>query len=157
MASRAPRRTNLAALLLDASDWFNDALLERLALRGWPQLSRSQAQTFAELGLGEARPTHLAARIGITRQSMHTLLSELERAALVDLRPDPGDRRAKLVVLTSRGWALIRDAGRVLRELERELADRIGEPAVRDLRRVLEHDWGPRPRIGAPAGQPRSP
>ena len=140
-------RLNLAALLLYASDWFNDALLARLASRGWPSISRSQSQTFAYLAAAEARPAQLAARIGITRQSMHTLLSELEDHELISLRPDPEDRRAKLVSLTTSGRQLLVDAGGLLGELEQELASRIGDEAVAQLRQVLECDWGPRPAL----------
>jgi DNA-binding MarR family transcriptional regulator len=50
----------------------------------------------------------LAARLGIDRTVMTYLVDDLEKAGLVERRPDPADRRNKRVVATERGrdaWA----------------------------------------------------
>ena len=135
----------LAARLLEASDWLNNALLERLAQRGWPRLTRSQSLIFVNLGTGGVRPAELARRVGVRRQSMHTALAELEAAGLVALRPEAGNRRAKTVSLSPDGKRLVRDARRILSELEAVLAQRIGAETVEQLRAALAVDWGPPP------------
>src|SRR5690242_18594724 len=47
------------------------------------------------------RATELAARARITKQSMGTLIDELERGGYVERAPDPADGRARLIRLTS--------------------------------------------------------
>lgn len=136
----------LAGRLLRASDWFNDALLDRLVARGWPRINRSQSLVFLHLGPGELRPAELARRVGISRQSMQLLLESLESAELVSERGHPDDRRAKLIALTERGHELAAVAARELRALERELARRIGADEVEALRRIMAADWGQPPR-----------
>ncbi len=154
----APLRPGeLAGALLAASDWFNDALVQRLAAQGWPALNRSQSQVFAALAQGPARPATLARRIGITRQSMQVLLHGLAAEGLVAVQDDPNDRRAHVVRLRERGQCLLRDAETVLVGLEDELAGRIGREEVEALRRALGSAWGPRPATGPPAGSPSSP
>lgn len=63
---------------------------------------------------GPRRITDLAAVEGITQPSMTTLVHSLERAALVERRPDAADQRAVLVAITPTGvryLAALRRAG----------------------------------------------
>lgn len=137
----------LALALLRTADWLDDALLARLARDGWPVLTRSQAQVFAHLDRDGTSISELARRLGVTRQSAHALVEGLVELGVVELRPDPGDRRLRLVALTSEGRRLVRRADRHLRDLEDELARRIGAGRVRSLRRALVADPGPPPQV----------
>lgn len=127
-------------LLLDlmrAFYWFDEQLRARLAERGWAGITRSQSLVLANIANGVARPSRIAANLGVTRQAMSQLLAEMEARGLVDLVPDPGDRRAQLVVSSASG-AQIREAARAaLRELEQELADKVGARAMNGLRAAL--------------------
>jgi DNA-binding MarR family transcriptional regulator len=51
----------------------------------------------------------LAARLGIDRTVMTYLLDDLVTAGLVERRPDPCDRRTRLVVATDHGRAVLSD------------------------------------------------
>jgi DNA-binding MarR family transcriptional regulator len=51
----------------------------------------------------------LAARLGIDRTVMTYLLDDLVQAGLVERRQDPCDRRARLVVATEHGRAVLAD------------------------------------------------
>src|SRR5215467_15194486 len=71
-------------------------------------------------GFGDVRPAHftvfqhlppegmrltaLAEAALLTKQSMGYLVDDLETLGYVERVPDPADRRAKLVRLTTRGW-----------------------------------------------------
>ncbi len=135
----------LAAELLAASAWFDEALLARLAARGWPRLSATRSRVFLALSRGPVRVSHLARELDVSRQAVHKLLDGLEADQLVERRTDDHDRRAQLVSLTRRGHQLAQDAGRILPELERELARRIGTSHVDALRTALACDRGPAP------------
>jgi DNA-binding MarR family transcriptional regulator len=49
----------------------------------------------------------LAQYLGIDRTVMTYLLDDLEREGLIERRPDPSDRRARRVVATDKGTALL--------------------------------------------------
>lgn len=132
---------SLAAALLRAADWFNEELLARLEAAGWPPLSRGHAQVFVNLDDRGTPPAELARRIGITRQSTHALVGHLVDHGLVQLRPHPTDGRSQLVELAPRGRELAAAAASILRDIEHELADRIGQDAVASLREALARHW----------------
>jgi len=138
----------LAAALLDAAEWFDGALRARLAVRGWPALSRNQAQVFPLLEPDGTAQATIARRLGITRQSAHTLLRQLEELGILERQASPNDRRLVLVHLTRAGRRLARDARDELADLEEELGRRIGADAVAALARAVHADWGepPAPR-----------
>lgn len=135
----------LAAELLAASVWFDKALLSRLEQRGWPALSATRSRVFLALSRGPVLVSELARELDVSRQAVHKLLDGLQGDGLVDRHADARDRRAQVVTLTERGHALAADAGRILPELEDELARRIGSDRVEALREALAHDRGPSP------------
>lgn len=136
----------LAAGLLLAADWFNDALLSRLSARGWPRLSRNQSQVFPLITRdGSTSPSDLARGLGITRQSAHALLGQLIDLGILAQSPDPLDGRRTTVHLTDRGHDLADDARAILADLEAALAARIGASAVDALASALAQDWGEAP------------
>lgn len=149
--STSPERLpdgRLAAELLATSVWFDDALLARLAASGWPRLSATRSRIFLALSRGPVRVSDLTRELDVSRQAVHKLLDGLEDDGLIQRRTDDHDRRAHRVTLTDRGRELASDAGRILVELERELARRIGSSRLRALREALAQDRGPAP-IGA--------
>lgn len=73
-----------------------------------------------------ARPTELARRAGITKQSLGERISHLERLGYVSRRTDPTDRRARLVVLTPAGARALDVAADARRALDRAWASRLG-------------------------------
>jgi DNA-binding MarR family transcriptional regulator len=135
----------LAAALLTASAWFDQALLARLAARGGPSLSPNRSRAFLAMSAGPVRVSELARELDISRQAAHKLLDTLAADGLVERHTDERDHRAHVVSLTNRGLAVARAAGTILRELEDELTERIGSQHVDALRMALGKDWGPSP------------
>ena len=83
------------------------------------------------------RLTDLAARANMTKQAMAELVAEIERRGYLQRAADPADRRAKIIKFTDQGWATVNLALSALGELEAEIAGRLGEPAIRQLRSTL--------------------
>jgi len=61
----------------------------------------------------------IAYRLGIDRTVMTYLVDDLERAGLVERRPDPADRRARQVVLTAKGECVLAASAAQLGDIER--------------------------------------
>ena len=104
---------------------------------GYPQ-KPSHSAVFAQIKPEGSRLTELARGANMTPQAMGELVDELEQLGYVERRPDPTDRRAKLIVLTETGRACIAAGIVTIDGLEHEIADKIGERGHRELRRLLE-------------------
>jgi DNA-binding MarR family transcriptional regulator len=70
---------------------------------GMTQAQFTVLNHFVRLGVAEKSPADLANAFQLTRPTMTSTLSRMERAGLISVRPDPADGRAKLVSLTSEG------------------------------------------------------
>ncbi|MCW2829559.1 MAG: MarR family transcriptional regulator [Aeromicrobium sp.] len=79
----------------------------------------------------------IAARLGIDRTIMTYLVDDLEGAGLVERRPDPADRRARQVVLTSGGERVLDEAGQRIREVERQVLSALSSDDAAVFRRLL--------------------
>ena len=92
------------------------------------------------------RLSRMTADSGLTKQALAQALAPLEAGGYVEVVPDPGDRRARLVRLTDRGRA-VNDAVRGrLDALEQDWAQRVGEQRYAVARDVLA-DLLPRPGV----------
>ena len=85
-----------------------------------------------------ARITMLARASRMTKQSMSTLVSDLEAGGYVERVADPDDARAMRVRLTPRGRAYGRAVRAFATSVEAEWAKRIGLERVEQLRSTLE-------------------
>src|SRR4051812_31138738 len=112
------------------------------------------ARAFAERGFGEVRPAwgsvllplyerdglrmgELARRSRLAKQTLTTLVPQVERAGLIVRERDPDDARAWRVLLTERGRELEAAADQVLRDLDASVAEHLSREATEELRRAL--------------------
>ena len=131
-------RRHLGVLLRSCWYAFLDELFARLAAEGFDDLRPAYSPVFQHLERGGTRIGVLAERAQMTNQSMGYLVDALESRGYVERRPDPGDRRAALVVITDRGRAQIAAARRQIADIEREWEERIGSQQMTALREGLQ-------------------
>lgn len=114
-------------------------LFATIAASGFEDLRAAHGNVMEQLSFEDGlRLTDLAARAGMTAQSMGELVDDLVGLGYVARRPDPADRRAKRIHLTARGAENVRAGFRAVADQERELAELLGETAHRRLRGTLE-------------------
>jgi DNA-binding MarR family transcriptional regulator len=106
--------------------------------RGYTFIRQAHNDVFATLPLAGARASDMAARAGITRQSMGEIIRELVELGLLEMQPDPTDGRAKVVTFTEAGLELTRGGLEHIIDLEQALADELGAEDYETARRVLE-------------------
>lgn len=123
--------------LMRAFYWLDEQLRARLAERGWHGITRSQSLVLANVGNGVTRASRIATNLGVSRQAMSQLLGEMEANGLVEITPDPGDRRAQLVAFASTAAGIREDAQQILRALEAEMEQAIGKSRMTSLRAAL--------------------
>nr|WP_202477421.1 MarR family winged helix-turn-helix transcriptional regulator [Streptomyces sp. SID5470] len=92
---------------------------------------------FTRLAPDGATVTELAGHLGVTKQAASQLVDEIVRKGYAERRPHPADARARLVVLTERGWACTRAAEEAAAEAVRAWTDVLGEGEVHALRERL--------------------
>ncbi|WP_033289694.1 MarR family winged helix-turn-helix transcriptional regulator [Amycolatopsis jejuensis] len=112
-------------------------LFAALAADGFADLSPRHGAVLAYLGPDGSRATELARLSGQRKQVIGVVVDELETLGYVERRPDPGDRRAKLVCPTARGLAMISASGRILAALEDRHAARVGHREYAEFKRIL--------------------
>ncbi len=100
-----------------------------------PSHGNAMEQLELEDGL---RLIDLAARAGITPQSMGELVDDLEVKGYLERRPDPDDRRAKRIYLTDRGRKNARVTKRATADVENDLVEFLGQQRYEQLRRTLK-------------------
>ncbi len=105
---------------------------------GHPELKPAHNAVFGTLGPEGARAADMAARAGITRQSMGEVIRDMVALGILEMRPDPEDGRAKLVTYTDHGAWVAGDGYRHLRELETRFAEEFGEQDYETTRKVLD-------------------
>lgn len=127
---------NTVALLGHAYSLLGFQIVDGVVGAGYPQKPAHSA-VFAQIDPEGSRLTNLARRANMSPQAMGELVDELEQLGYVVRRPDPTDRRAKLIVLTTKGHACIAAGIATIEGIEQRLTDRLGERGHRQLRSLL--------------------
>lgn len=127
----------LSAVLLAAAGELSQRIHEGVVARGFEGLRPAHGFAFARLAPDGATVTDLAAHLGVTKQAASQLADEVVRKGYVERRPHPDDARARLLVLTERGWACTRAAEEAAAEAVRPWVELLGEGEVRALRERL--------------------
>ena len=111
---------------------------EGLAGAGYGDVRPTHYTVFRHLKPEGSRVTELARQARMTKQSMGELVSYLERCGYVERRPDPRDRRARVVIATAEGRKGHGAAVRRVAEIEAVLAERLGEERLEEAAVLLE-------------------
>lgn len=158
----------------DVSECIGDALDQAVDLTVRSLSDRSDLSTTAATTLnrvdreGPIRLTTLAVKEGVSQPSMTQLIQRLERAGVVTRLPDPDDRRAALIGITSAGRALLDERKRRRRERLAALmatltpeeqcalwsSARVALPLLRRLTAEAEHAEGRSTGTGTAAPRP---
>jgi DNA-binding MarR family transcriptional regulator len=127
----------IGALLRIPWETVQQHMLERLRERGFDDFDRAYFAVFRYPGPQGARPTDVAARVGISKQALNYLLRELERLGYLEREPHPDDLRSKRIVLTERGLAAVEVIREAVAEMEATWEERLGAKRFALLRNLL--------------------
>lgn len=136
-AQEPPQTLNSIALLGRAYSLLGFQIVDGVVGAGFPQ-KPSHSAVFAQITADGSRLSDLARGANMTPQAMGELVDELEKMQYVVRRPDPTDRRAKLIVLTEKGQACIAAGIATIQGIEERMTETLGERGHRQLRRLLQ-------------------
>ena len=111
-------RKPFIALVRRADRAFQNHMVRNAHLRGRPDLKPAHNALFSIMGAEGERASSLAARAGITRQSMGEVIRDLVGLGILEMVPDPQDGRAKVVRYTEEGKPFSDDGMRHIQSLE---------------------------------------
>lgn len=106
-----------------------------------------------EFGFEDIRPVHgfmfkcitpngatgieLAEYLGITKQAVSKMVDYLENKGYVIRKTHPTDKRGKIIVLTERGWLVVKAKEKILTEIEKRWIEKIGTERLQMLKKDL--------------------
>ena len=134
---------------------YNEEVAQRIRAAG-SELRASHLAVLSHLDVDGTRQTELARRAGLSRQAITQVLDQLERLEVIKRRPDPDDRRAKLIVYTDAGLLELGRGQQLSRELERHYEQRVGPERLQTALSVLADLFPPPPDARPPGKHPRS-
>jgi DNA-binding MarR family transcriptional regulator len=137
-AETAKRSAPLIVLVHRADRELQGDMVRQARAAGHERARSAHNAVFSTLPLDGARSADLAARAGVTRQSMGEVVRELVELGVVEMAPDPKDRRAKLVTYTDAGLRQVREGRAHLDAFERRMRAELGPDGYDALRHGLE-------------------
>ena len=128
---------HLPVLLLSATRALVDGIDAGVRARGFTDLRPAHGFAFTRLAGDGATVGQLAEHLDVTKQAASQMVEELVAKGYVERRPHPDDARARLIVLTPKGWACTRAAEEAAVELLRPWADVLGPDRLATLQADL--------------------
>ena len=120
---------------------FRTELYAPAAEAGYPDLRESHLLIIGNIPFRGVRLTDLASRSQLSMAATSEMVDNLVALDYLERRPDPRDGRAKLIVPTERGRALLGDARTQVVEIERKWGEIVGderfEAACATLQEIL--------------------
>ena len=132
------RPANIVVLLREAYLALDNLVPARLAERGHDAVRPAHSAVFEYLDETGTTVSQLAERARMTKQAMAELVEHLEAHGYVVRRPNPADRRSRLVLPTERGVEVVAIAQAMVPEVEGLVARAVGARRLEALRKDLE-------------------
>jgi DNA-binding MarR family transcriptional regulator len=126
----------IGTLLRICWQWVREELYNGLIASGYDGLSRAQVTVFRFPTPEGLRPSELAERLQITKQSVNDLLRDLEALGYLTREVTPDDGRARVVRLTAKGRRLERAVYRETQLAELRMAKILGSERFDEFRRL---------------------
>lgn len=138
MSISPPSRLHIGQLLVQLTRLFQTDLFDRLVAAGLEGARVPHTHVTAYIRADGSRLTELAAQARMTLPAMSELVDDLQRLGIVERRPDPSDKRAKLICLTDTGWEAMRIARRAIADIEADYAQIVGAERLETAAQTLD-------------------
>jgi DNA-binding MarR family transcriptional regulator len=133
------KQASVAQLLFKAARLWNSQAIEKIqAQTGGGAFRMAHTALLPHLDLDGTRITELSKRLGISKQATSQLVKEMEGMGLVEMQPDPDDRRARRVCFSSAGREALFQGLDLLQNMEKDLAQSFGKEDMQYLQHLLK-------------------
>jgi DNA-binding MarR family transcriptional regulator len=128
----------VGALLRVVWQSVREQLYEGVVAAGFDDLNAAHVGLWRYPGLEGLRPSQLANRVGITKQSVNDLLGHLEQHGYLLREPDSADGRVRVIRLTPKGRRLEQTIYASAGAAQQRIADILGPRRFAQLHSSLE-------------------
>jgi DNA-binding MarR family transcriptional regulator len=137
MEANLPARPLLGLLLRLAYQHHSQDIEAALREGGFQDIRPAAANVFPFVPADGITVSELAELAGVRKQTMAQAVDQLERSGYVERRPNPGDRRSRLVFLTERGASVPPITHAAAARVEERWAQLTGPDEIEALRASL--------------------
>ncbi len=127
---------NLGLLLFIPYRFMESAVMAKLKTHGHA-LPLSHARVFQRIGPDGSRMNDLAEAAQVSKQTLTSIVDQLEGQGYVRRSPSPHDARVRLVSITDRGQELIALSQPVVSAIEATWTNHLGRARAAQLRQAL--------------------
>ncbi len=138
MENSIPARSSLGLLLRLVHQHLTQDVEAALEEAGYGDIRPPHANVFTFMRPEGIQVSELTRLAHVRKQTMTQAVEELERLGYVERRPDPSDRRARLVFLTERGKGVRPIAAATGRLVDQRWSDIAGSQEIEGLKQALQ-------------------
>lgn len=136
--SYPPLEDHVGWRLWRLSELWKSQFVGAMVETGHTWFAEARGNVVRHLGPKGLPQSKLVLRMGLTKQAVQQLLDELVLDGIVERKPDPHDKRGKLIVLTQKGLRALHDANQIKKRIERDYEKLIGPRKFGVLMETLE-------------------
>ena len=139
-------RTRYLGKLFNRGGRLNSAYVEHILTRhGHPGVRKSMIAVLGNIDENGTTTVEVAERLCCTKQAVSKGIKDMIEMGYVSTKPHPTDARAQLIVVTPRGYELIRAIGEAFYEVQDFVEQHLGkakmELALQLLNELIELPW----------------
>lgn len=132
------RPPHVGALMRVVWQWVREQMHAGVVAAGYDDLTAAHVGLWRYPGLEGLRPSELAGRVGIRKQSVNDLLGHLEQHGYLSRVPDEADGRARVIRLSAKGRRLQQTIYDQAGAAELRIAEILGPRRFAQLHSCLE-------------------
>jgi DNA-binding MarR family transcriptional regulator len=137
------RGAELAVLLLGGFNAMVDEVVAELERRGHPGVTASHEFALQAIDGGAQNASELGRDLGVSRQAAAKSIAALEELGYVERETDPSDGRRKQLIVTARGYEMVRIGGEVFDDMRARWSAQLGREQLDVLESGLRALVGP--------------
>ena len=132
------RDEHLGRLLRSTYRHFNTRMMQKLQEVGYEDLTQFQAEILSYIELDGTRIKSLTLKLGITKQAVGEVVSQLVAAGYIKKTVSPQDKRVQLLRFAKKGEQFLFDEHRLKAEIELEYMSILGRKEFENLQKALQ-------------------
>lgn len=125
--------SELVTLLVGAVRGISQVFTDRMTAAGFEDIRPTHGFALTLVAENGTTATELGRRLGMTKQSAGEVVTHLARQGYVERKPDPEDRRARRITLTTRGRECVEIIWTELADIQGAWEGAVGPDGLGDL------------------------
>lgn len=135
------KELNLIDLISEKHKKLRGKVMRQWLEKKGEEITDTEAHMLGMLEIKSMTIAESARKVNVTRQAAHKCVKKLIDQGYVNINSIEGNRRDKMIVLTSKGKEYCYEMLKIKEGIEEEVAIKIGDENVEMLKRYLRESW----------------